>query len=467
MKKQLLYIYFIINILIISLVEIVKLDLFTYFFLTIFINFLFLYFVQKNTILAITSFYSHLFKKKDIEFLKSNLFLLGNKEIKDLSNLLTGKEIIYDNLQPTSEQSIAKSLEAILNSTLDGIIVINNERDIVMANDSFYRLCGYEAREISGKNTTGMVAPENILSRNLIRFIKYSFDNYSVITKNIPTGIIEIRNLNQYKVLKATATPLRYNFDTLDGLVINLRDISKELEAETEKKTFISNISHEFRTPLCSILGFSNILFSDSELDLATVKNFAETIYNESLKLSDIIDNLLNILHMDMKDFKINIEEIKIKDLLNSTIEEFEQRKPYNIKIVNNVEFDSVTILNDQENITTIIKNLLSNALKFSLEGKEVIISSLKNEDHIIIRFTNYGKQIPPDIKEKIFDKFFRVENHIHQLPGIGLGLFITRTLVRLHGGDITYHSLEDGETTFYLSLPLISTFDKDSFNLI
>jgi PAS domain S-box-containing protein len=473
MKISHFVIYLFLNLLFVFVLNLLKLNIFLETFLVVLLNFLIIFFIQKQTISEISNLVERMLKtgevKKDSDEDQASPIQAGYT--KDMKNLIGNFIKINNELGSHSHETqkpLATSIEAILNSTLDGIIVINNERDIIMANESFFHLCGNRAFEISGKDSTSMISPENILSKNLMRFIKYSFENSILNQENISTGVIEITNLNSRKTLKVTATPLKYRQSTLDGLVINLKDISRELAADEEKNKFVTSISHEFRTPLFSIMGYASLIVNDQELDTDTVKNFAKTIYDESLQLSDITDNLLNVLFLDREDLNIKIEKLKLDDIFEGVAREFEQRlQNSNLKLLYYPDPNIDTIVNDRESISIIIKNLFSNAIKFSFPDKEIIINSVLEGDSVYISFTNSGPGISEANKGKIFEKFFRAESRVHNLPGTGLGLFITRRLARLHGGDVTFESTENEQTVFYLALPVISRFDKDKFNLI
>ncbi len=429
------------------------------------------YFIQKNTISEIKDLATSIIKSNDKELGVSDSQRQNEKYIAGTGKLIDYFHTINGNLKDFSNENqkpLTNSIEAILNSTLDGIIVVNNDRDIIMANDSFFNLCGYKAFEISGKDSTTLISPENILSKDLIRFIKYSFDNSQINLDNISTGTIEINHLKTKRVLKATATPLKYSKEKLDGLVINLKDITKELEASEEKNKFISNISHEFRTPLSSIIGYSDIIATDKEISQETMMNFGKIIYEESIELSGIIDNLLNVLIVDRENSNLKIEKINLNSIISILIKENEQKaKLNNIKInyLSKATFDN--LLNDNESIATIISNLISNAVKFSYPNCNIIINVSEKDSYFILAVTNHGHGIPENEKNKVFEKFFRVENKIHRLSGAGLGLFISKKLAELHGGTITFDSKEDKVTTFYLTMPLSSNYVKDNFNLL
>ncbi len=464
MKAIHFIIYLVINVLIIFLFNILELKTLPATLIISLTNILIIFFIQRLTIIEIK-------KMSKILINVDNKSDIKDDSVSSLDDLKDHFSKINDDIKEYSEENhkpLTISLEAILNSTLDGIILVNNNRDIIMSNDSFFSLCGYRAYEISGKDSTTMVAPENILSKNLIRFIKYSFENILSTDNSITTGIIEINHVKPNRVLKATATPLKYTKDSLDGLVINLKDITKELEANEEKNKFIKGISHEFRTPLFSIMGYSSLLHEQDDLDETNVKDFGKVIYDESIRLSDIIDNLLNITKLDKGETNINLEKFDFRDILESLVNEYEVKiKASNLTILIEIKDIDCTLSNDRENVSTIFSNLLSNAIKFSKQNNEIKIMARKVNDNFIISFANFGELIPEESKSKIFEKFYRVESNVHKIPGAGLGLFISKRIATSHGGDINFDSKENGLITFYLRLPVESKYKSQDFKFL
>lgn len=464
MKSIHFVVYILINLLFIFLISTLNLNSYLETSLILIINVFLIFFMQKQTISEVENMAkkiinidddkeTHKFDTNYIAGLNElkNLFYKINSDIKDYS-----KE---------TQKPLTTSIEAILNSTLDGIIIVNNSRDIIMANDSFFRLCGYRAYEISGKDSTTMVSPENILSKSLIRFIKYGFENIDKDSTNVSTGIIEITHVKPRKTLKARATTLKYNENSVDGLVINLKDITKELEANEEKNKFVTNITHEFRTPLFSIMGYASLINEEQDLDRETIKNFGEIIYNESIRLSDIIDNLLNILTLDKPEANMNIEDVNVNNILEIIIESFDQKlKGSHLAVENTTQDKNIVINNNKEALSNIFTNIFNNAVKFADKNTRISVGVNKKDNEVEIYFTNTGIQIPSEYTEKIFERFFRIEDDVHSIPGAGLGLFISKHIAELHGGNISFES-KDRQTTFTVTMPIISKYDKESFN--
>lgn len=464
MKSIHFVVYILINLLFVFLISILNLNSYIETSLILVVNVFLIFFMQKQTVFEVENMAKNIINneehKTDVKI--DNSYIAGLNELKNLFHKIN---LDIKKSSKDSQKPLTTSLEAILNSTLDGIIIVNNARDIIMANDSFFKLCGYRAYEISGKDSTTMVSPEHVLSKNLIRFIKYSFENIDKDPNNISTGVIDISHTKPKKTLKARSSALKYTEDSVDGLVINLKDVTKELEANEEKNKFASNITHEFRTPLFSIMGYSSLINEDESLDRDTIKGFGEIIYNESIRLSDIIDNLLNILTLDKSESNMMIEDVNVNKILEIIIESFDQKLKSNNLIVKNLtQEQNIIIKNDKEALSDIFTNIFNNSVKFADKNTEIDLEIIKTNNSVSIKFTNTGVEIPDEYKDKIFERFFRIEDKIHSIPGAGLGLFISKQITALHGGYISFES-KDRKTTFTVNMPIVSKYDKQAFN--
>jgi PAS domain S-box-containing protein len=462
MKILYLAAYFIINVAFVALVFLLKLPIIVNILFVSIFNILIIFFSQKQAIAEIT-------------FLSQKILLSNSDDIKEnLDGYLSDVKIMSKNFEDikvqmrTSSESnqkpLAVSLETILNSTIDGIIVVNLNREIIMANDSFFRLCGYKTFEISGKDNTKMVSPENILSRSLIRFIKFSFEKAEKDLNAVSTGTIEIVNSKPEKMLIATATPLKYSPNKLEGLVINLRDTTKELEDFAERADFITGLCLELTKPLDSTLKYLHKITNenlDQEITYTLIKN----AYQQTLQLSDITENLLNALHLAKDEHSVKLEKIDFHNLIDKTVSSSEQKlKASRLECIYSFNSSVNEIINDKNNLFIIILNLLSNAIKHSPKGGRVLIETEKKDTNIVISFVNYGPPIELKYLGSLFDKFSKTDDHSSSLPGAGLGLYLSRKLAREHGGDIKVKTSES-QTVFDLILPVQSKFEKGKFN--
>lgn len=462
MKILYLSAYFIINIAFVFLVSLLKLPLFIHIISISLFNILIIYFSQKQVIF-------------EVSFLSKELLLsnndIDNENLKgylsDVNYMIKTFEDIKEKLKFNSENNqkpLTISLETILNSTLDGILVVNTNREIIMINDSFFKLCGYKTFEISGKDSTKMISPENVLSRSLIRFIKFSFENTEKDINAISTGTIEIVNLKPKKMLLATATPLKYSEDKLEGLVINLRDTTKEIEDFAEKKAFITNLCQELTKPLDVSLKYLYKI-NNENLDLDISQSLLKSTYEQVLKISDITENLMNALHLAKNDYSVSLEKINFHSIIEKVYISLEQKlKASNVDCILSFNSSTTEIVNDKNNFFIIILNLLSNAIKHSPKNTNVLIETEKKDSNISITFTNYGTPIELKYFATLFDKFSKTDEESTSLPGSGLGLYLSKKLAKDHGGDIKVKTSEK-QTSFELILPINSKFDPDKFN--
>ena len=216
---------------------------------------------------------------------------------------------------------------------------------------------------------------------------------------------------------------------------------------------FISTVSHELRTPLTSIRGFSQTLLNSwDKIDEDTKKKFVGIIEEQSNRLINLVENILTVS-------KINSDKPILKAVnVNNSIEKVVQllkQKYQNHKFELHLNKHLPEARLDEEKFQQIMTNLLDNACKYSEEGKSIFVStSFADSDNILIRVKDEGVGIKEEDKDKIFEKFIRLENHlISKTQGNGLGLYITKNLVESMSGKIGVNSLDFG-SEFWLEFP-------------
>ena len=217
---------------------------------------------------------------------------------------------------------------------------------------------------------------------------------------------------------------------------------------------FISTVSHELRTPLTSIRGFSQTLLNSwDKIDENSKKKFVSIIEEQSNRLINLVENILTVS-------KINEDKPTFRGVnANSNIEKVVQLisqkyKEHKISLKLNKNLPLVRL--DEDKFQQIMTNLVDNACKYSKPDKEIIIiTSFYSEDKISIKVIDHGIGINPEDREKIFEKFVRLENHLtSSAQGNGLGLYITKNLVEAMGGNISVYSIPNISTEFWLEFP-------------
>lgn len=232
--------------------------------------------------------------------------------------------------------------------------------------------------------------------------------------------------------------------DTINKLILSEKD------SEKTKNELITNIAHDLRTPLTSIIGYLDILVNNKNISEEKVKEYTSIVYEKSKKLEVLIEDLFSFTKFNLGDeLVMNKENIDIVELLNQLASEL-----YPLFENNNLEFDmqtnvnSLTINVDPKLIVRLFENLINNAIKYGKDGKNIIIKVKYNKsvDNVEISVINFGKIIPDYALKKIFEKFYRVDNsRTSESGGTGLGLAIAKNIVDLHGGTMIVKSDTDG----------------------
>ncbi len=224
---------------------------------------------------------------------------------------------------------------------------------------------------------------------------------------------------------------------------------------------FVSIVSHQMRTPLTGIRWFTELLIEDSKnpakQDGEHKLDFLQQIYDSNKRMIQLVDDLLNVSHIETDGkFKINKETLKVKavveEVLKDNITLIDAKK---LIIVNGIP-DDLSAFADNEKIKQVWSNFISNATKYSPNGTTVTISEENDpKKGLVFSVKDQGIGIPKDQRARLFEKFFRANNAVLQDPnGNGLGLYIVKKIVEMHGGKVWVDSEEGKGSTFYFSLP-------------
>ncbi len=232
-------------------------------------------------------------------------------------------------------------------------------------------------------------------------------------------------------------------------------------EASRLKSDFIGFVAHELRNPLTSIRGFVQTLMLDEEMvtpELA--REFHETIEAESDRLLDMINELLDVSRLEAgRPLTLAVKPVEPKPLLEKLARRQKFSKFFTARheIAHEIADDLPEIIPaDEDKLNQILSNLLSNAIKYSPEGGKITLSAQRENDHMVIAVKDEGVGLTPEQQARLFRQYERVEREdIKNIPGTGLGLYLVKSLVELHGGTITLDSAPGSGSTFTVKLPL------------
>jgi signal transduction histidine kinase len=237
-----------------------------------------------------------------------------------------------------------------------------------------------------------------------------------------------------------------------------LAAVQREKELSEMKSKFVSTASHEFRTPLATMLSSAELLEHYSEsLSPAEKANLLQTIQSGAKRMSEMIDDVLTLGRAESGVLKLNLGPTNLRELCSRVVSEFRIAQGKEHVVILDDRFDRLEATMDERLLRHILNNLLSNAVKYSPPGSEVTLSLARREEQAVIEIQDRGIGIPLEDQPRMFESFHRASN-VENRPGTGLGLAIVKKAVELHGGEISLSSAVGSGTRFTLMIPLRST---------
>ena len=224
-----------------------------------------------------------------------------------------------------------------------------------------------------------------------------------------------------------------------------LREANEKLTAlSLQKDAFLSQISHELRTPMTSIRSFSEILRDEEGLSGEDQTRYATIIHDETKRLTRLLDDLLDLSVLENGQVNLNVERGNLNDVIDGAVRTARAASARNMKIKRSDETGGVTIATDLDRLGQVFINLITNAQKYCDADVPCLDIAVRDMDgRIAIAFTDNGTPIPSDVRSVIFEKFARIDNHFE--TGAGLGLAICREIMARLGGDVTYEDSSQG----------------------
>ncbi|WP_027624172.1 sensor histidine kinase [Clostridium lundense] len=259
----------------------------------------------------------------------------------------------------------------------------------------------------------------------------------------------------KYRIDKNGEDELAHLADNINFMADELNNkIERERELEKTKGELITNVSHDLRTPLTSILGYLNLIKDRKFENEEQMMEYINIAYNKSEKLKVLIEELFEYTKLSGGGIKLNVSDITLNGLLEQLIEEFVPIfEENNTFVTKDMVADDIIVEADGDKLVRVFENLIMNAIRYSYKPGEIKIGLNKKDGYGIFYIKNKGKSIPKEDLSKLFDRFYRVEkSRSESTGGSGLGLAISKNIVKLHGGDI-WAECEGDEITFYVKL--------------
>ncbi|MCT2535625.1 ATP-binding protein [Aquibacillus koreensis] len=272
----------------------------------------------------------------------------------------------------------------------------------------------------------------------------------------------------QFEVKNGTSNVLTvyaeavYRQEKRIGTLFVYRDITAEYEVDQMKSNLVSTVSHELRTPLASVLGYTELMIS-KELKPERQERYLKTIHKEALRLTNLINDFLDLQRMESGYQEYKMENVNMVELAEDVLDRFRINNPdHTLRVIDHSNFSSVQA--DPQSIVQLYTNLISNAIKFSPNGGDVVISFNNSNNHLYIHVSDKGIGIPDNELKRLFTKFHRIDNSSQRkIGGTGLGLAICKEIVEAHNGKIAVRSELDKGSVFTVTLPLDPTISRST----
>lgn len=364
----------------------------------------------------------------------------SNDEIGQLASMFNQLTLKLN--ETIDEMELERSkLDTIFSYMEEGVIAVDKNGDLIHANPIGRKILNLEDSDI-GENKYKL-EPQNL------GLLEIDYKNESTLNGE---KLIEI-NGNVYKVKYA---PYRNEQQSIEGIIIVYQDITQEHNLDKMRKEFVANVSHELKTPITTIKSYTETLMIE-DLDEENRKKFLSVIDEECDRMSRLVRDLLQLSNIDYKKTKWNKKILCINEIIENTLSKLKiMADDKNIKLIFENEIDFYTYA-DKDGLEQVFQNIVSNSIKYTEENGWVKIKVYKGENLINIDIEDNGIGIPNKDKDRIFDRFYRVEKgRSRDLGGTGLGLSIAKEIVEAFGGEIQIESQLNIGTTVKIKLPLL-----------
>ena len=360
------------------------------------------------------------------------------EEIEALQALAGNTSAALANAELYSRVSLEKERSvAILANIADGIVAVDRDGRVVLWNAAAEQITGVPQEEAIGHTTV------QVLQRDL-----ESGDE-------APAGqrLVSILRGGEEVWLSLSEAVMRDPLGAVAGRIFAFRDISSDRMVEQVKSDFVAAVSHELRTPLTSIYGFAETLLrQDIPFGEEERRTFLGYIASESGRLTEIVDQLLNVARLDAGDLQVELGRIDVGSVVSEVVETVEG-DDHRFEI--DLPEEPLAAEADPDKVRQVFNILVENALRYSPEGGKVTVGARRNADRVEVRVVDEGMGIPAAEREWIFRKFYRAESAARDgAAGTGLGLFIAKELVNAMGGRIWVDSTEGEGSSFAFDLP-------------
>ena len=367
--------------------------------------------------------------------------ILTKDEIGELATAFNqmGRQLKF-NLNALNQEK--ELLSSILSGMADGVITFNQDGIILITNPPAEIFLQHWYFETKDQDSNAGAVPSKVME----------LFEQAVSTEKEQLGEISLQG--HYWVM--IVSPL-YSQQAIRGAVAVVRDMTEERKLEKMRSDFIANVSHELRTPIAMLQGYSEAIVDDIAQTNEEKKEMASVIYDESLRMGRLVNELLDLARMESGYFNLSIHEVELEPFQQRIIRKFQGlSKEKNVAVHCESEAEEEYFTFDADRIEQVLTNLIDNAVRHTAEGGSVTMKvSSTSEKGLYFSVVDTGSGIPEEDLPFVFERFYKADKaRTRGRSGTGLGLAIAKNIVEAHKGSIHVQSKLDEGTTFSFYLP-------------
>ncbi|ASA22811.1 ATP-binding protein [Paenibacillus donghaensis] len=376
----------------------------------------------------------------------------SDEETNEIQGLMNRVALAIERLSMYEEIEYGRKLNRdIVDNINEGIQFVHTDGTMLHVNRALSQIFDYH------DSAEGTLIPKELWKEHFVTTSNESdqlraFFQQAMSPENVESSSMQYSiGKEQLKHIDVYAIPV-FRQSRIGTLFVH-RDITREYELDLMKSELVSTVSHELRTPLSSVLGFTELLLSKTMKPEKQLK-YLETIHKEAKRLTDLINDFLDLQRMESGKQQYITERINLSEIVLGVIDQYKLSDTHHVLLVDEAHNSEVEA--DKDKIIQVLTNLLSNAIKFSPNSQEIKVLLHNEPDRIVVRIQDQGLGIPKDQIGQLFQKFRRVDNSASKkIGGTGLGLAICKEIIEKQKGSIGIESAEGEGTTVWFSLPI------------
>ncbi len=367
----------------------------------------------------------------------------GFKRLADAVNLLARTSIRRVSMLTADRNRLA----TIFAGMVEGVVDVDEKQNIIHINDAAALLLG-----LVRESSVGKPVWQEIRDQKIILAIDDAIRNRTVIKVRVDYP----RNTEQL-VFDIYVASLSDDQGEPIGAVLVLHDVTELKHLERIRTDFVANASHELKTPITAIRGLAETMVGDPDVDKSTLLQYMERIHAQSLRLSNLVTDLMTISRLESDQATASFTRINFNDLVRREVKAAASAVEHKFHSLTLDPFpETLEVYGDRQNLSQLCNNLIDNAIKYTPEGGQIKVRVRREMADAVLEVEDNGIGISPQYQERVFERFYRVDKARSQsLGGTGLGLSIVRNIAERHHGSVGVSSQLGKGTTFTFRIPL------------